>query len=361
MSQATCKVCQNKILIRRPPEGTPLDTLVSAPGVPQRQPAATPTKIAGEDHEPTVADPALPPLGGAPPVSSSAAVLQNDPASAFASLPEQELSASWREAIVDNRETIQMLKKLGLPGPKEASTAEGPAVRMPIGTVPEATAVTAPTAPPVPATPQATAITGSSNIDIRSAPTNPGTQPAPAPAPAEEKLELASPRPRLTPPPAPSPMQRAATLKAPARHGASRLLSLAAGAAGAAIAAADLYNGSWAAGLSGWLGFGAACFVAVAGTLNALLRGPGAFAIVGITFVGSLVAIAAMLGAFLTGGPRTRILAEAHPFLAPLAAYEMTLREGPPPPATPEPTPSPSVEETPSTPEAAPPDETPEP
>ena len=336
MSQATCKVCQNKILIRRPPEGTPLDEIVSAPGLPQaRQPAATPTKITGDEAvEPTVADPLAPPRvgepGASPQVSSSTGALQNDPASAFASLPEQELSASWREAIVDNRETIAMLKKLGLPAPREASTAEGPALRPPVGTVPEATAVSAPTAPavappPVPATPQTPAATGSSNIDIRVAPTNPGTQPPPS---EEKPLELA--RPRLTPPPAPSPIPRAATLRAPVREGASRLLSLVAGAAGAGIAAADLYNGSWAAGLSGWLGFGAACFVAVAATLNAMVKGPRAFAITGIAGVAGVVAVVAMLAAFLTGGPRTRILAEAHPFLAPLAAWEMTLRHGAP-------------------------------
>jgi hypothetical protein len=52
-----------------------------------------------------------------------------------------------------------------------------------------------------------------------------------------------------------------------------------------------------------------------------------------------------MAAVFLTGGARTRVIAEAHPVLAPLAAFEIHLSRGLPV-ATPEPSPSENPAET---------------
>ena len=89
LSQATCKVCQNKIVIRRD------DADTEGPAV--RAPAATPTQASVErPGESTIA--------------------------------ETELSNSWREAIVDNRSTNRMLKEIGVRVPEEKSTASGPKI-----------------------------------------------------------------------------------------------------------------------------------------------------------------------------------------------------------------------------------------
>lgn len=347
MSQATCKVCQNKILIRRPPEGTPVDQLVSAFGIPDpRSPIPTPTRISEEENEPTVADP-MPP-------STLAAPLPGE-GSALTQLPEQELSNSWREAIVDNRTTVAMLKKMGLPGPEEGSTASGPAVVSgpPIGSMPPAPAP-APFAMPTPAAAPANTPPPvvAAPVSAQPAPSVPALANVPPFAP-ERPLELATgrtagtitnvqavPSSRMPSPPRPAPPEVA---------GASKFLSFAAGVSGAGIAAAQVWNGSWGAGLSGWLAFGAACFIAVAGLLNSLLRGPGLLAVFGVGVFATLAAGAGMLAVFLTGGPRTRVMTESHPFLAPLAAYEMHLAKG-----TPEPTPAPTPES------AVPPDGSPD-
>ena len=336
MSQATCKVCQNKIVIRKPPEGTPADEIVSAPGIPipaSRSPMPTPTRVsplgaAGDEMEPTVADPlpasARPSIANAP--SASAAAPLPSEGSGISSLPEQELSNSWREAIVDNRATIAMLKKQGVSGPSEGSTASGPAVTAPIGGLPPAPAPPpfATVAPPPPADPVPV---------IANAP--------PPPAPEKEKpLELATGRTGNTITSVQqNPVVPTSRVPSPPRpfvkEGSSQLLSLATGVAASAIVAAQLWNGSWGAGLSGWLSFGAASFVATAALLNALLKGPGFGAVFGVGFVASLVALAAMLGVFLTGGARTRVIADSHPFLAPLAKFEIHLAKGLPV-ATPE-------------------------
>lgn len=332
---------------------------------------ATPTRVSDdlEENEPTVADP-MPPPARAGVLSSGAgtltAPLPNE-GSGLSQLPEQELSNSWREAIVDNRQTVAMLKKMGLPGPEEGSTASGPAMTgVPIGAMPPAPVPAAFATPsPVPAAvPPAPVAATPTPISALPPPPTPMLA-NPPPLAAERPLDVAtgrtagtvtnvSPMPstRVPTPPRPAPPEVA---------GASRLLSLAVGSSGIAIAAAQVWNGSWGAGLSGWLAFGAACFAGVAGLLNSLLRGPGFLAVFGVGFFAGLVAVAAMLGVFLTGGPRTRILAESHGFLAPLAAYETHLSKGPPPEATPEPEASPTATSEASSDPTALPSVTPEP
>lgn len=385
MSQATCKVCQNKILIRRPPEGTPADELISAPGISPRQPQATPTRISGEEDEPTIADPEPPPipragLSGEP--STLSAPLPGE-GSGLTQLPETELSNSWREAILDNRPTVAMLKKMGLPGPAENSTASGPAVVVPpVGAVPPPPSP-APwaAAAPVPFVPPPEIMEPTVFSDLPPAASS-AAKPAPpwappaaatAAAPTAEQMEPTvftdeppPGTPKLANGPAapavpgrgeatgrtagtitnvqqmptgttPKPSVRVATPPRPfVKEGSSQLLSLASGVGGSGIVAAMVWNGSWGAGLSGWLAFGVACFIAAGGLLNSLLRGPGFFAVFGVGFLAAIVAIAGMLAVFLTGGPRTRVLAEAHTFLAPLAAYERSLSKGAPD-VTPEP------------------------
>lgn len=316
-----------------------MDELVSAPGIPipePRSPMPTPTRISpsSDEMEPTVADPLPPMLGGLSSTPSSLAAPLPGEGSALSSLPEQELSNSWREAIVDNRQTIAMLKKQGVAVPAEGSTASGPAVTgAPIGAVP------ADVPPPLPPPPFATEPTNAPAPMIANAP-------APPVEAREKPLELATGRTAGTVTSvqnAPIPASRVASPPRPfVKEGSSKLLSFATGSAAAAIVAAMLWNGSWGAGLSGWIAFGAACFIATAGLLNALLNGPGMGAVIAVGFVATLVALAGMTGVFLTGGARTRVIAEAHPFLAPLAAFEIHLAKGLPV-ATPEVSPSPET------------------
>lgn len=315
---------------------------------------ATPTRISEEDNEPTIADPEPPPvaragLAGAP--SSLTAPLPGE-GSGLSQLPETELSNSWREAILDNRPTVAMLKKMGLPGPAEGSTASGAAVTSPVGSMPP---------PPVP--PPFVAAPDVMEPTVFSDPPAPakGVPPAPwsAAGAAVATADMMEPTVFSDPPagslvanapapPAPPTKPASVRVATPPRpfvkEGSSQLLSLATGAGACGIIAAQLWNGSWAAGLSGWLAFGAACFIAAGGLLNSLLRGPGSFAVAGVTFLAAVVAVGGMLAVFLTGGPRTRLLAESHDFLAPLAAYERSLSKGPPvePTPAPEDAPSPS-------------------
>lgn len=392
MSQATCKVCQNKILIKRPPEGTPVDELISAPGVPMRQPMATPTRISGgeDESEPTIADPEPPPIrrAGLSGASSTLSAPLPGEGSGLSQLPETELSNSWREAILDNRPTVAMLKKMGLPGPAEGSTASGPAVTMgpPVGAMPpppspaawaapspaaaaaaaaaevmEPTVFSDPPAPgPIPPASWAAAPAGPSAAIAPTAeqmePTvfsdeSPGGAPTLANAPPFAKAsELATGRTagtitsvqQMPTGTTPKPSVRVATPPRPfVKEGSSQLLSFATGVGASVIVAAGLWNGSWGAGLSGWIAFGIACFIAAGSLMNSLLRGPGFLAVFSVGFLASLVAVIGMLAVFLTGGPRTRILAETHPFLAPLAAFERSLSKGlpvatPAPEATPD-------------------------
>ncbi len=296
VSQATCKVCQNKIVIRKDGgagQGAP------AP----RTPAATPTILSAE-----------PP----PALSSTAPIV-----SPFAeNLPEQEMSESWREAIVDNRATIDLLKKVGVSVPDERSTAAGAAGSHP-GERERADRARAEAPPPLP----------------KASPTAGGVKapvpPAPAAAPASktfqeltpgESLDLA--KPALEPPrPAPAtPTQQARMAASPRApiddtRGASALVSLLAGAASLAVAGVIAAEGTWSQGLGTLAAIGAAVFAGVACTLNGLLRRRGIVALLAILVLAGGAAAITVLGVFLLGGDDAHRMIEWHPLLAPLAPF----------------------------------------
>lgn len=291
VSQATCKVCQNKILIKRDVTGTATATAEAGPVPGPRSPVATPTMVS----------------------------------TSLQGMPETELSNSWREAIVDNRETHQMLKKIGVPVPPDASTASGPKV---------AAAAAAP---------------GSEESH------EPTTMMDGLPPPGEP-LELATgngasrPVGSLDPPMAPSPGASGAKRSAPSMRTTPRprlderepsaILGIAAGAAAGAAMIAMLHDRSWSSGLGGLLGLGAVTFAASASLLNGALRRRGRLALALVLSVSAAASLLLCCGVLATGGERTRELAARHPFLQPFTKVPLpNLPFMPHDPPSPAPTP----------------------
>jgi hypothetical protein len=290
VSQATCKVCQNKILIKRDVTSTATATAEAGPVPEPRSPVATPTMVS----------------------------------TSLQGMPETELSNSWREAIVDNRETHQMLKKIGVPVPPDASTASGPKVGA---------------APPVP-------------------PAVPGSEESHEPTammdglpPPGEPLELASgngasrPVGSLDPPMAPTsgakrsaPVMRTTPRPRLDEREPSAILGIAAGAAAGAAMIAMLHERSWSSGLGGLLGLGAVTFAASASLLNGALRRRGRLALALVLSVSGVAALLVCCAVLATGGERTRELAARHPFLQPFTKVPLPnlpfLPHDPPSPAS---------------------------
>ena len=259
VSQATCKVCQNKIVITR-------EDVAGDDNVTTRQPVVTPTATA-----------ASAPIGTPEDFGN----------------PETELSNSWREAIVDNRQTNQILKNIGVRVPHEAATASGPRVAEPKSKPPE--------------------VERTGELD-------------PEESTVAAKRDLADPvakpvRSAVIRPAVPAPVPESVAPAAGNDRGASAIASVLAGLA-CAVAAAGLLRGhGWAAGLSGLAAFAAVTFAAGASLSNALLRRRGAIGILASIFGGLVVAVAALAIVIALNLEQFRGLLAARPELAPLVQH----------------------------------------
>lgn len=284
-SQATCKVCKNKILIRRTHAVTPAEVPTDDPTMP-RVPSATPTRISD-------AIPASPPAAATTEPSVSAQPVIGSVASPPEEIHETELSNSWREAIVDNRGTIDLLRKTGVSVPSTTSTAAGPAVSSPLPSDEDA--------PPL------------EIADSR--------RPA-ARAPVKPAMAIPSSS-------APRSTSASAAARVDEARGSSAAIRVGGAFVSAAAAAALVHNGGWSLGLSGVAAFGACVFTALALAVDFALRRRGALAAVAIVVLAGLGSAAAAAALLATGGARTRALAAEHSFLAPFA--RMTARATPMP------------------------------
>lgn len=323
-SQATCKVCKNKILIRRTPaagsapvittrSAMPADAPSNDPTMP-RSPAATPTRISDAIPEapPSMAttEPSIPAQGA--PVG---AVEEN--------IPETELSNSWREAIVDNRGTIDLLRKTAVSVDDAEPTIAEP-LPPPRAAAPPASIAAIPFSRPM----ESISLTEDGPpLEIAGAPKNPPrpiARPAAAASPASAPRSTASPA---------ADAARGADVR-----GSSATIRLVGAFVCAAAAAALVHNGGWALGLSGVAAFGACAFAATALAADGILRRRDPISVLGILALAGFVAAAAAAVVLATGGARTRALAAEHAFLAPFADF--TARAAA---AAPVPTPVPEV------------------
>lgn len=259
VSQATCKVCQNKIVITR-------EDVAGDDNVTTRQPIVTPTATA-----------ASAPIGTPEDFGN----------------PETELSNSWREAIVDNRQTNQILKNIGVRVPHEAATASGPRVPESKSKPPE--------------------VERTGELD-------------PEESTVAAKRDLAEPvakpvRSAVIRPTVPEPVLESVAPATGNDRGASAIVSVLAGLA-CAVAAAGLVRGhGWAAGLSGLGAFAAVTFAAGASLSTALLRRRGAIGILASIFGGFVVAAAALAIVIALNLEEFRELLAARPELAPLVQH----------------------------------------
>lgn len=296
VSRATCKVCQNQIIIRR-------EEVTGRSVAPTDPSMEIPTEI--KPPRPAPAQAVI------PAAAATAADLATDTRTSTAvaagfgpdsDLVETELSNSWREAIVDNRQTIAMLKKVGVDGPSEGSTATG-------GRAPDETALA----------------DGGQDIELA----DPAAEARQAAARNAGRANGSSTR-------GPSPALRGPVTFHAVDRAASAPASAVTGLAGAAAAAALVHNGGWGLGLSGVGALGACAFVAAAGLLNALFRRRTGFAFVLVLLLAGLAAAGTVAGVLAKGGATTRALAAIHPFLEPFARMTLPVGSEPAPaPGTP--------------------------
>lgn len=325
VSQATCKVCHNKIVIRRDASAMQTDPGSAGPPITAMPPLAADGGGAA---------------GVRQPAPSATAISANPPPAGWDE-QEQEISDSWRDAIVDNRTTADLLRKTGVRVPDDRSTAAGPKISFDpdasvAGTDGGATAEGAAAKPPMPMPPPPFGSGPAKTASVQVA-TNPDYLPPMLalrdsdgrtneadPAELARAAEQDAQGPGAKAKPAAMKVKAVVTTSPAARdtRGASAPVSLLAGLAALAAAAALWRTGGWASGLTGLAGFAAVAFAASAALLTGILRRRGVLGVLVTLVLAAMLAGGAVGAALATGGERTRALAERLaeriPGLAPL-------------------------------------------